>query len=94
MWTSDGKHCILNSDEGLVQVVNIDGRTVGSLKAHGLAAVDVSEYPKGSEEVRALWSKERGSSVVRDVAVGEKDGKAIVVSVGFDKRIRIGEVEP
>ena len=64
-----------------------------SLKAHGLAAMDVGEFEKGSEEMRHLWSKERGSSNVRDVACVRKRHGVVLVSVGFDKRIRVGEVE-
>lgn len=43
--------------------------------------------------MRSLWSKERGSSNVRDVSVASKDGCVVLVSVGFDKRIRVGELE-
>lgn len=73
-----------------MHAVDLQGTTVGSWKAHGVAAMSEEDL-KASDEVRRLWEKERGSANVRDVTCFEKDGKVHVVSVGFDKRIGIAE---
>ncbi|GAA96991.1 uncharacterized protein L969DRAFT_235362 [Mixia osmundae IAM 14324] len=93
-WLSRGTLVALTSDDGIVRLVDMKGRVISSYNAHGpLAPVPVDDsreeapvYSSTSEVVRARQEAERGSSIVRDITV-LADGT--IISVGFDKTVRI-----
>lgn len=86
-----------------MRVVDLRGNVRARIGAHGQAAPSEedgeveAEGENESEEARtrrALRRREieRASSVVKDVAVWEReDGKIVFASVGFDKSVRFIE---
>ena len=102
-WLPDGSAVAVSSDDGVVRVVDLDGKVRASIPAHGAAAPVDSETaarelremaaaadgalrPGSVQLLKARREAMVGSSVVRDVCV-LKD--ATIVSVGFDRTIRI-----
>ena len=94
---------VVSSDDGIVRVVDLDGKVRAAIPAHGAAAPvdpetaarelrELAEAANGAlrpGSVQLLKSRREamvGSSVVRDVCVLPD---ATIVSVGFDRTIRI-----
>lgn len=85
----------MTSDDGIIRLVDLNSRVKLQIGAHGSATPleDEGEEEGRSERARRRLEKERGSSVIKEVAVweGEK-GEWIIGSAGFDKCIRISIV--
>jgi WD40 repeat protein len=92
-WLPDGSGLVCNSEDGVLRILDLQGKVRGRIGAHGAAAPveEEGEVEGRSERARARRESERGSSVVKDVAVLEVEGKLVFVSVGFDKTIRVSE---
>ncbi|BGP16524.1 hypothetical protein JCM10213_001137 [Rhodosporidiobolus nylandii] len=92
-WLPSGAGVVVNSEDGLVRLVDLSGRVRVAKGAHGPAAPDEDVHEGESEELkseraRARREKDRGSSVIRDVEV-LVDGR--VLSCGFDKTVKVME---
>ncbi|BGP40411.1 hypothetical protein JCM10450v2_004394 [Rhodotorula kratochvilovae] len=102
-WLPDGSAAVVNSEDGIVRIVDLHGRVVLSAGAHGSAAPpedgdDADATPAlRSERARLRREADKGSSVIRDVEVlGEEDAAGVpgrwrVVSCGFDKTVKVIE---
>ncbi|KAM0748285.1 WD40 repeat-like protein [Meredithblackwellia eburnea MCA 4105] len=92
-WTPDGTAVLVNSEDGVVRVVDLQGKVRARIGAHGAAGPleeDEDEIAGRLERVRIRREGDRGSSVVKDVAVLERtSGVLTFVSCGFDKTIRV-----
>lgn len=65
-WLQDGSGVVVNSDDGVVRIVDFNGKVKASIGAHGLAAPQEQEaVPIVGELLRARYQADRGSSVVR-----------------------------
>jgi hypothetical protein len=65
-WLADGSGVAVSSDDGILRIVDLDGRTKCSIPSHGVAAAaHDEETPLVSEVLRARYAAERGSSVIR-----------------------------
>jgi len=100
-WLPDGSAAVVNSEDGVVRVVDLQGRVRVFEGAHGAAAPrEGDEEGEGaglrSERARLRREADRGSSVVRDVEVLVDDEDAAgrprrwrIVSCGFDKTVKV-----
>ncbi|GAA5886717.1 hypothetical protein JCM5296_006380 [Sporobolomyces johnsonii] len=94
-WLPSGAAVCVNSEDGIVRIVDLKGKVRCAKGAHGVAA-PVEEVEEGvseevrSERARARREQDRGSSVVRDVEAfeGEDGGSVVVLSCGFDKTVK------
>lgn len=69
-WLEDGSGVALSSDDGIVRIVDLNGKVKSSFGAHGLAAPPEQEpVPLVGEVLRARYQADRGSSVIRWVVV-------------------------
>lgn len=87
---------VLTSDDGIVRIIDVKGLAQVAIGAHGPAASLDEDVPEGETAAmararRALREADRGSSMIKDVCV--IPGTRTVVSVGFDKTIRISQPE-
>ncbi|GAA5828733.1 hypothetical protein JCM11251_005855 [Rhodosporidiobolus azoricus] len=101
-WLPSGAGVAVNSEDGIVRLVDLQGRVRLAKGAHGPAAPlevvegegDVSEELK-TERARARREADKGSSVIRDVEVllGEEPAAEgwRLVSCGFDKTVKVLE---
>lgn len=64
-WLPDGTAAIVSSDDGIVRLVDLNGKVRTSIPAHGIAAFQESEVPVAGELLRAAYQSDRGSSVIR-----------------------------
>lgn len=65
-WLEDGSGVVVSSDDGIVRIVDLNGKVKSSYGAHGLAGPAEEEVtPIVSEVLRARYQADRGSSVVR-----------------------------
>jgi len=72
-WLPDGSGLVTTTPNGYLVLVALSGETRSSVKIHG-----------------ALNLGQASSEVVRDcTVVGNEDGEWEVVSVGYDRRVRI-----
>lgn len=86
----------MTSDDGILRVVDLNSRVKLQIGAHGSATPldeeDGAEEGRG-ERARRRLEKERGSSVIKEVAVWEgQKGELVLASAGFDKCIRISTI--
>ncbi|GAA6001598.1 hypothetical protein JCM10207_006744 [Rhodosporidiobolus poonsookiae] len=101
-WLPSGAAAVVNSEDGLVRIVDLAGRVRVCQGAHGPAAP--LELPPGeegsetdelrSERARARREADKGSSVIRDVEVlpcGPALEEVRVLSCGFDKTVKVME---
>ncbi|KAI5475485.1 WD40 repeat containing protein [Pseudohyphozyma bogoriensis] len=98
-WLQDGTAVVVNSEDGVLRVVDLKGKVRARIGAHGIAA-PLEEEDDGSgtseersERVRLRREAERGSSVVKDVEVLVQGGELRLLSCGFDKTVKIIGVE-
>ncbi|KAK4696783.1 hypothetical protein P7C70_g8317, partial [Phenoliferia sp. Uapishka_3] len=97
-WLPDGSSVLVNSEDGILRVVDLKGKVQARIGAHGIAG-QMEVGGEEGERARARREADRGSSVVKDVEVleiGEGEEKRMVfVSCGFDKTVRVvdGRVE-
>ncbi|GAA5854313.1 hypothetical protein JCM8547_001778 [Rhodosporidiobolus lusitaniae] len=99
-WLPDGSAAVVNSEDGIIRLIDLSGRVRLAKGAHGPAAPletaegEVSEELR-SERARARREADKGSSVVRDVEVlphyGDA-GEVALLSCGFDKTVKVLEV--
>jgi WD40 repeat protein len=87
---------VLTSDDGIVRIIDVKGHAQVAIGTHGPAASLDEDVPEGETAAmararRALREADRGSSMIKDVCV--IPGTRTVVSVGFDKTIRILQPE-
>ncbi|KAL8280816.1 hypothetical protein RQP46_006820 [Phenoliferia psychrophenolica] len=91
-WLPDGSAALVNSEDGILRVVDLQGKVRQRIPAHGVAGpVEEGEDDAAEgrlERARLRREADRGSSVVKDVAVIERDGHLVFVSCGFDKTLR------
>ncbi|BGP72559.1 hypothetical protein NBRC10513v2_005955 [Rhodotorula toruloides] len=101
-WLPSGAGVVVNSEDGLLRIVDLRGRVRVSQGAHGAAAPPEDGEEGLAEEVRSERARSRreadkGSSVIRDVEVlvDEDDKGSVtgwkVVSCGFDKTVKLLE---
>ncbi|GAA6047451.1 hypothetical protein JCM3770_001311 [Rhodotorula araucariae] len=102
-WLPDGSAAVVNSEDGIVRIVDLRGRVCLAAGAHGSAAPpdegdDADAAPAlRSERARLRREADKGSSVVRDVEVlVDEDPAAVprrwrIVSCGFDKTVKVIE---
>lgn len=96
-WTPDGSAILVNSEDGILRLVDLRDSVRARIGAHGIAA-PVEEEEEGvsaevrSERARVRREQDRGSSVVKDVVCMEREGKLVFVSCGFDKTVKVIEV--
>lgn len=65
-WLDDGSGVAVSSDDGIVRIVDLNGKVKSSYGAHGLAGPSEDEAVQvSSEALRARYQADRGSSVVR-----------------------------
>ena len=65
-WLSDGTGVVVSSDDGIVRIVDLNGKVRASYGAHGVAAANEdAEISISSETLRARFQADKGSSVVR-----------------------------
>jgi WD40 repeat protein len=96
-WLPSGAACVVNSEDGIVRVVDLNGKVVVSKGAHGPAApledVEGMSEELRSERARARREADKGSSVIRDVEVLPLEGAAAdevrLLSCGFDKTVKV-----
>ncbi|GAA5943755.1 hypothetical protein JCM3775_000943 [Rhodotorula graminis] len=101
-WLPDGSAAVVNSEDGVVRVVDVRGNVRVFQGAHGSAAPLEGGEGEGegdelrSERARLRREADRGSSVVRDVEVlvDEEDSAGRptrwrIVSCGFDKTVKV-----
>ncbi|BGP08400.1 hypothetical protein JCM10049v2_004247 [Rhodotorula toruloides] len=101
-WLPSGAGVVVNSEDGLLRIVDLRGRVRVSQGAHGAAAPPEDGEEGLTEEVRSERARlrreaDKGSSVIRDVEVlvDEDDKGSVagwkVVSCGFDKTVKVLE---
>lgn len=98
-WLPDGSAVAVTSDDGIVRIVDLNGTLRTSIRAHGAAApvdptselVGQALKGRGANLVKAQKESIVGSSVVKDLCVLPDKS---IVSVGFDRTIRVAEVSP
>ncbi|BGP24940.1 WD40 repeat containing protein [Rhodotorula toruloides] len=101
-WLPSGAGVVVNSEDGLLRIIDLRGRVRVSQGAHGAAAPADDGEEGLTEEVRSERARlrreaDKGSSVIRDVEVlVNKDDKGSVtgwkvVSCGFDKTVKVLE---
>lgn len=79
----------------MLRVVDLKGRVLKKIGVHGIAApLERDELGSSREEIserlRLRRETERGSSVVKDVAVlRDENDKLVFVSCGFDKTVKV-----
>ncbi|KAJ9475290.1 WD_REPEATS_REGION domain-containing protein [Pseudozyma hubeiensis] len=84
-WLPDGSACWLNSEDGVLRLVDLKGKTRASVLAHGIDAS--GEAAGGERDLAATWTR-GGNTIVKDVVVlAGEEGK--VTSCGFDRTVRI-----
>lgn len=94
-WLPDGSAVVVNSEDGVLRVVDLKGRVLKKIGVHGIAApLERDELGSSREEIserlRLRRETERGSSVVKDVAVlRDENDKLVFVSCGFDKTVKV-----
>lgn len=68
-WLPGGAGVAVSSDDGILRVVDLEGKIRSRISAHGLAASQDEEAIPGtgpaSERLRAAYQSDRGSSVIR-----------------------------
>ncbi|KAL7010068.1 hypothetical protein EMMF5_000087 [Cystobasidiomycetes sp. EMM_F5] len=84
-WLPDGTGVAVSSDDGIVRIVDLNGKVKASYGAHGVA-VPAGNENISSDVLRSRYQSERGSSVIRDLCVLPDN---TIVSVGLDKIVRI-----
>ncbi|GAK66649.1 uncharacterized protein PAN0_014c4872 [Moesziomyces antarcticus] len=80
-WLPSGRACWLNSEDGVLRLVDLGGKTRATVLAHGLVAPD---------QVAASWTR-GGNPVIKDVVALDEHTLA---SCGFDHTIRITTIDP
>ncbi|GAA5985475.1 hypothetical protein JCM11641_007080 [Rhodosporidiobolus odoratus] len=96
-WLPSGAGVIVNSEDGVVRIVDLQGRVRVQKGAHGPAApLEGADAEGESEELksaraRARREADKGSSVIRDVEVLPCEGGWKVLSGGFDKTVKVLE---
>lgn len=88
----NGEGVCVTSEDGVLRVIDMSGRLLASIGVHGAASPpedDGGDVEGRSERVRARRALLQGSSVVKDVAVIERDGELVFVSGGFDRTVRV-----
>lgn len=95
-WLKDGTGVLLSSEDGMIRCIDMQGRIVLKLGAHGgVSPLEEGEEAEGnrSDRIKIRKEIERGSSVIKEVTVWESDkGELRFGSCGFDRTIRICEV--
>ncbi|GAA5928945.1 hypothetical protein JCM1841_006424 [Sporobolomyces salmonicolor] len=94
-WLPSGAAVCVNSEDGIVRIVDLKGKVRFAKGAHGIAAPVEDADDGASEEVRSERARarrelDRGSSVVRDVEAFEDEeaGSVVILSCGFDKTVK------
>ncbi|CAD6568239.1 MAG: hypothetical protein CYPHOPRED_002442 [Cyphobasidiales sp. Tagirdzhanova-0007] len=65
-WLDDGSGVAVSSDDGIIRIVDLNGKVKASISAHGVAAPPEHEsIPITGELLRARYEADRGSSVIR-----------------------------
>ena len=65
-WLQDGSGVAVSSDDGIVRLVDLNGKVKASLPAHGVAAPPEHEdIPITGELLRARYEADKGSSIIR-----------------------------
>lgn len=65
-WLDDGSGVVVSSEDGIIRIVDLNGKVKVSMGAHGIAAPqDQEPVPVVGEALRARYQADRGSSVVR-----------------------------
>ncbi|KAM0789352.1 hypothetical protein ACM66B_000183 [Microbotryomycetes sp. NB124-2] len=101
-YTTTARHCwagdaavVVNSDDGVVRIVDLKSKVLARIGAHGQAApIDEEEDLDESlelrtERARLRRERDKGSSVIKDVVCYEQDGQLVVASCGFDKTVKV-----
>ncbi|KAK4057295.1 hypothetical protein OIO90_001792 [Microbotryomycetes sp. JL221] len=94
-----GAALVVNSDDGIVRIVDLNSKVLKRLGAHGQAFVgeDDDDDEEGQESLelrteraRLRRQRDKGSSVIKDVDCWITDrGQLVVVSCGFDKTVKV-----
>ncbi|ORY87476.1 WD40-repeat-containing domain protein [Leucosporidium creatinivorum] len=96
-WLPDGTAILVNSEDGVLRLVDLRDSVRARIGAHGVAAPTEEEENGITAEVRTERARlrreqDRGSSVVKDVVAIERNGKVAFVSCGFDKTVKVIEI--
>lgn len=95
-WLPDGTGILVNSEDGVLRLVDLKDSVRTRIGAHGVAAPIEEEEgitaEVRTERARLRREQDRGSSVVKDVVCFERDGKVAFVSCGFDKTVKVVEL--
>ena len=94
VWFSNGSAVVVTGDEGLLRIVDINGKVLKIIPAHGVAGpteVETESLGKsfratGAELIKARKESMAGSSLIKDICILPDQS---IVSVGFDRTIRI-----
>ncbi|GAA6028276.1 hypothetical protein JCM8097_006952 [Rhodosporidiobolus ruineniae] len=99
-WLPSGAGAVVNSEDGILRVVDLRGKVRLAKGAHGpaapleLAPGEEADEELRSERARARREADKGSSVIRDVevvATGPAQDGVALLSCGFDKTIKVVE---
>lgn len=101
-WTPDGGAVLVNSDDGVLRLVDVHENVLARVGAHGQAAPfdeDDGEQSRRQQEeesivvrterARLRRERDKGSSVIKDVVCFEIHEKLAFSSCGFDKTVKL-----
>ncbi|PWN52719.1 WD40 repeat-like protein [Violaceomyces palustris] len=93
-WLPSGKAVWVNSEDGFLRLVDVEGKQRSCVLTHGLARdSETDPQSRGGQEAlnaAATWSR-GGNTIVKDLVAFE-EGK--VASCGFDRTVRILTLDP